>query len=75
MEEQTDPVSPDLSHQAVEDWLKAAEMLRDFFAVDFEQSPDSSAARQLIKEVLCAENRVRAINGYPPRMFRTDGPG
>jgi hypothetical protein len=57
-------------HQALNDWIRAAEALRDNVAEPESESPDAALqTRHLIKEVLRAENRIRAVHGYPPRMF------
>lgn len=63
-------MSPD-QQTALSEWLTAAEALRDFAqGADVANRGDT---RRLIKEVLQAENRVRAVNGYPPRMFSSAG--
>ena len=58
---------------ALEDWLHAAEEFLDFAALAEPGKTDQ--ARNLLKEILRAENRVRAVNGFPPRMFsKPDSP-
>ncbi len=54
---------------ALAEWIAAAEALRDF--VQQTEIDDTDRTRDLIKEVLRAENRVRAVNGFPPRMFNS----
>ena len=55
------------SRPALAEWIAAAETLRDF--VQETEKDDTGRTRDLIKEVLRAENRIRAINVFPPRMF------
>jgi hypothetical protein len=54
--------------EAFTDWLRAVEALQVFLGEA--DGPDEAAdTRQPIEDVLRAENRLRAVIGYPPRMF------
>ncbi len=62
---------PPAETDALADWMRAAEALRDFIAQPAPAHPeDAEQTRHLIAEVLRAENRLRAVLGYPPRMFK-----
>ena len=62
---------PPAETDALADWMRAAEALRDFVAQPApEHAEDAAQTRHLIAEVLRAENRLRAVLGYPPRMFK-----